>query len=88
MANLYGVSVSKPAPRFCSGDISAHRPGERVVCILIMLAGSYIFALVMGTIASIIMEGNEAKLRFRCATGTGAWPSMPNVRRYRRGATL
>ena len=46
------------------GDISAHRPSERMVCVGVMLAGSYIFALVMGTIASIIMGGNEAKARF------------------------
>eukprot|EP01052_Picozoa_sp_SAG31_P004406 SAG31_NODE_182_length_21094_cov_4.426721_11_plen_404_part_00 len=47
------------------GDISAHRPEERVITVIIMLAGSYTFALVMGTVGNLVTEANESKYRFR-----------------------
>jgi hypothetical protein len=46
------------------GDISAHAPAERVITVVVMLCGAYVFAIIMGNISSIIIEGNAAQQEF------------------------
>ena len=46
------------------GDISASSPSEMVITVAIMLCGAYIFAIVLGMVGQIIMEGNAAKIDY------------------------
>eukprot|EP01052_Picozoa_sp_SAG31_P046038 SAG31_NODE_8646_length_1414_cov_1.787833_2_plen_111_part_00 len=47
------------------GDISAHSQYERVVNVVVMVCGAYIFAVVMGSVSSLIMEGNQGKIQYQ-----------------------